>query len=96
MSRFGYLGPITVYHFLLELGLTIKPDRVICRICGRLGLIDGREQIDQAVKVGKRIAVATGYPIQYVDAVLVKYGQVGGVGESEYYGLEGGICLVQD
>jgi DNA-3-methyladenine glycosylase I len=78
-DRFRYLGEITSYHFLTELGLdVIKPDRVICRVFERLGLIDDRKNIDQAVEVGRRIAVATGYPTRYVDAVLVKYGQVGG------------------
>lgn len=79
MDRSRYLGKITSYHFLTELGLdVIKPDRVICRVFERLGLIDARKNIDQAVEVGRRIAGATGYPTRYVDAVLVKYGQVGG------------------
>lgn len=94
MGRFRYLGKITAYHFLTELGIdVIKPDRVICRIFERLGLIDARKKIDQVVEVGRRIAVATGYPTRYVDAVLVKYGQVGGGEEGRYFGLEGGICL---
>jgi DNA-3-methyladenine glycosylase I len=32
-ARFQYLGGITVYHFLTDIGMPVlKPDRVICRI----------------------------------------------------------------
>ncbi len=32
-SRFSWLGEITVYHFLMDVGFQVlKPDRVICRI----------------------------------------------------------------
>ncbi len=93
-ARFRYLGPKTVNHFLMDLGLNVlKPDTVICRIFERLGLIDSRDDDEQAIEVGRKMAVATGYPIRYVDIILVKYGQVGGAGESENFGLKRGICL---
>lgn len=83
-DRFEYLGERTVYHFLTDLGLNVlKPDRVICRIFTRLGLIDNEDSIDQAINVGREIASATGFPIRYVDIIFVTYGQMG-----EY-----GICL---
>ena len=83
-SRFQYLGERTVNHFLTDLGLNmLKPDRVICRIFSRLGFIDDVNNIAQAVKVGKDIATATGYPIRYIDIIFVTYGQIG----------DDGICL---
>ena len=36
------------------------------------------------------MAIATGYPIRYVDIIFAKYEQVG---KDEEWGLEGGICL---
>jgi DNA-3-methyladenine glycosylase I len=90
-SRFKYLGERTVNHFLTDLGLNVlKPDRVVCRIFERLGLIDSRNNIDQAIEVGKRFASVTGHPIRYIDIIFVKYGQMG---RDEYFGLEDGICL---
>lgn len=89
--RFQYLGERTVNHFLTDLGLNVlKPDRVICRIFSRLGFIDDANNITQAVEVGKNIAIATGYPIRYIDIIFVKYGQMG---KDEYFGLTDGICL---
>ena len=86
-SRFQYLGERTVNHFLTDLGFNVlKPDRVICRIFTRLGLIDNENSIDQAIKVGKDIASATGFPIRYVDIIFVTYGQMG----------ERGICLLKN
>lgn len=90
-SRFRYLGKITVNHFLKDLGINVlKPDRVICRIFSRLGLIAHKENIIQVLKAGRKFAVATGYPISYIDIIFVKYGQIG---RDEYFGLEDGICL---
>jgi len=89
--RFHYLGERTVNHFLTDLGLNVlKPDRVICRIFERLGLIENKNNIGKAIEVGKKIAVATNYPIRYIDICFVKYGQMG---EDEYFGLTDGICL---
>ena len=94
--RFRYLGERTVYHFLTDLGFNVlKPDRVVCRIFERLGLIDRKDNIIQAVEVGKTIAVATGYPIRCVDIIFVKYGQMGEdlfLGEP-LFGLRDGICF---
>jgi len=91
-SRFGYLGERTVNHLLTDLGFNVlKPDRVICRIFSRLGLINDEDSIDQAIEVGRDMAAATGHPIRYVDIILVKYGQMG---ESEgEFGLKDGVCL---
>lgn len=90
-DRFQYLGERTVNHFLTDLGFNVlKPDRVICRIFSRLGLISGKNDIAQAIDIGREISLATGYPIRYVDIIFVKYGQVG---KDEYFGLEDGICL---
>jgi DNA-3-methyladenine glycosylase I len=88
--RFSGLGPITSLHFLTDCGLPVlKPDRVVCRVLYRLGLIEDESRIIDAVIAGRRLAEATGEPIRYVDIVLVAYGQVG----SEWLGLPQGICL---
>lgn len=90
-SRFQYLGQRTVNHFLTDLGLNVlKPDRVICRIFSRLGLIDDKNNITQAIEVGRKIATATGYPIRYIDIIFVKYGQMG---KDNDFGLTDGVCL---
>ncbi len=90
-KRFRYLGKRTVYHFLTDLGINVlKPDRVICRIFERLGLINNRDDIDKVIEVGRNFATATGYPIRYIDIIFVKYGQEGA---DEYFGLKDGICL---
>ena len=89
--RFEYLGGITVYHFLTDLGLkVIKPDRVICRIFKRIGLIENEKQLLKTVIHGRRFAKATNLPIRYIDIIFVKYGQQG---ESDMFGLKNGICL---
>ncbi|MEM3986898.1 MAG: hypothetical protein QXR39_08995 [Candidatus Methanomethylicia archaeon] len=58
----------------------LKPDRVICRIFSRLGFIDNADNINQAIKVGRDIAIATGYPIRYIDIIFTTYGQMGDYG----------------
>lgn len=91
LKRFKFLGPITAYHFMLDLGLKVwKPDRVIRRIIKRLGLINNSEDIGQAITVGREIADQVGLPIRYIDVVFVKYGQIG---EDKDFGLTTGICL---
>src|SRR5690606_16062988 len=76
--RFEYLGCITVYHFLTDLGFNVlKPDRVIMRIFKRLGLIEHENQFLKAVIQGRKFSEATGYPIRYIDITFVKYGQEG-------------------
>ena len=88
--RFKYLGDRTVYHFMMELGLPVlKPDRVVCRIFDRLGLIDDPGRIDQAIEVGSAFVEATRYPIRYIDIVFVMYGQAANANS----GIERGVCL---
>lgn len=91
-SRFSYLGKITVYHFMTDIGLNVlKPDRVICRIFKRLGLIDNEEQLLSTVLQGRKFQQHTGHSIRYIDIVLVAYGQV----EFSDFGIKKGICLNQ-
>ncbi len=89
-ASFAYLGNITVYHFMTDIGLPVlKPDRVICRTFDRLGLLKSHTQLSEAILQGGKFAEATGYPIRYIDIVFVAYGQV----RSEDIGLTEGICL---
>ena len=92
IKQFDYVGPKTAYHVMLDLGFNVwKPDRVICRILHRLNLIDDRENISQAIMVGKEFAHQIKEPIRYIDIVMVKYGQMG---DEARFGLpNGGICL---
>ncbi|MCJ7749439.1 MAG: DNA-3-methyladenine glycosylase I [Desulfobacterales bacterium] len=88
--RFSGLGRITTYHFLTDIGMPVlKPDRVICRIFQRLGLIESNEQLLKTVIQGRKFAEATNQPTRYIDIVFVAYGQV----ESKEFGLSSGICL---
>ena len=76
---------------MLDMGLNVwKPDRVICRILYRLGLINDKNDIEKAVKVGREIGIKVKLPIRYIDIVFVKYGQRGA---EEPFGLDDGICL---
>ena len=89
-ANFKYLGGITVYHFLTDIGLPVlKPDRVICRIFKRLGLIENDKQLLKTVIHGRKFADAVALPIRYIDIILVAYGQL----SSEAFGLDKGICL---
>jgi len=89
-AQFEYLGGVTVYHFMTDLGLDVlKPDRVIMRIFHRLGLVEGRDRYFRAIQIGQRMAAEAGVPIRRIDRVLVAYGQV----ETEEFGLKEGICL---
>lgn len=92
LMQFEYIGPITAYHVMLDLGLNVwKPDRVICRILFRLGLISDEKNIEQAVNVGKEFSHQINEPIRYIDIIMVKYGQMG---DEAGFGLtNGGICL---
>ncbi|MCL4204728.1 MAG: DNA-3-methyladenine glycosylase I [Pirellulaceae bacterium] len=91
--RFYGLGQITTYHFLTDIGFPVlKPDRVICRIFKRLGLIESDEHLLKAIVHGKRFSQATGHPIRYIDIVFVAYGQV----RSDDFGITRGICLEHD
>jgi DNA-3-methyladenine glycosylase I len=89
-ASFAYLGGITVYHFMTDIGLPVlKPDRVMCRIFERLGLLEDQGQLLKAVIQGRKFAAATGLPIRYIDIVFVAYGQA----KSEEIGISEGICL---
>ena len=89
-TTFDYLGGITVYHFMTDIGLNVlKPDRVICRLFHRLGLLDNENQLLKSIMEGRRFAAATGLPIRYVDIVLVVFGQVA----SPELGIAKGVCL---
>ena len=89
-TRFQYLGEVTVYHFLTDIGMPVlKPDRVICRIFHRLGLADNEGQLLKTVIQGRKFAEATGLPIRYIDIVFVAYGQA----QSKEFGVDRGICL---
>ena len=92
--RFSYLGKITAYHFLTDIGMDVlKPDRVIRRIFFRLGLLKSEGETEKelldTVFVGHKFAHATSYPIRYIDIVFVGYGQV----RSSEIGIQHGICL---
>lgn len=90
-KRFKYLGGITVFHFLIDIGFNVlKPDRVLCRIFYRLGLVDSEEDLLGVIATGRKFAVATGLPIRYIDIIFVAYGQVDAKPE---FGLKEGICL---
>lgn len=90
-NQFSFLGDITVYHFLTDLGFSvIKPDRVLMRIFKRLGFIENDKQFLETVLHGRKFAESTGHPIRYIDIIFVKYGQLG---KSEKFGIDDGICL---
>jgi DNA-3-methyladenine glycosylase I len=88
--KFSGFGKVTTYHFLTDIGLPVlKPDRVICRIFQRLGLIEDNQQLLKTIIQGRKFAEATGHPIRYIDIVFVAYGQM----EFKEFGLDRGICL---
>lgn len=75
--RFKYLGNITVYHFLTDIGVNVlKPDRVLCRIFFRLGLTKSIKDLFGVIEQGRKFAIATGHPIRYIDIIFVYYGQL--------------------
>lgn len=89
-TTFAYLGGVTVYHFMTDIGLNVlKPDRVICRLLYRLGLLDNEEHALKAIMEGHKFAAETGHPIRYIDIVLVAYGQVA----HKELSIDKGICL---
>ena len=89
-ATFSYLGGVTVYHFMTDIGLPVlKPDRVICRIFKRLDLIQDERQLLKTVIQGRKFAEATGHPIRYIDRVLVAHGQA----STPEYSIEQGVCL---
>ncbi|MDR2941361.1 MAG: DNA-3-methyladenine glycosylase I [Treponema sp.] len=75
-NNFKYLGEITVYHFLTDIGINVlKPDRVITRIFYRLGLISCTKNLLEAIEVGRKIAEIIEKPIRFIDIIFVLYGQ---------------------
>lgn len=89
-SKFLGLGRITTYHLLTDIGLPVlKPDRVICRIFKRLGLIEDETQLLKTIIQGRKFAEATKLPIRYIDKVFVAYGQI----QTLDLGINKGICL---
>ena len=90
-KRFKYLGGITVFHFLTDIGYNVvKPDRVLCRIFNRLGLVDSEDNYSGVIKAGRQFSIANNVPIRYIDIIFVAYGQVG---EKKEFGITDGICL---
>jgi len=90
-KKFKYLGGITVFHFLTDIGYdVVKPDRVLCRIFYRLGLVDSEVDRAGVIKVGRQFSIACKVPIRYIDIIFVVYGQVG---EKKEFGIKDGICL---
>ncbi len=95
--NFSYLGEITVYHFMTEIGLNvIKPDRVLQRIFARLDLITEREQLFESILIGRKFAEETGYPIRYIDVIFVVYGQIGKYGICFEENPKCELCLLTD
>jgi DNA-3-methyladenine glycosylase I len=91
--KFNGFGKVTTYHFLTDIGLPVlKPDRVICRIFQRLGLIENDQQLLKTIIQGRKFAEATGHPLRYIDIVFVAYGQM----EFKDFGLDRGICLTSN
>lgn len=89
--RFVYLGKITVYHFLTDIGMPVlKPDRIVTRIFRRLGLIESEKQLLKTVLLGRKFSKATALPVRYIDIVFATYGGVGG---DRDLGIANGICL---
>ena len=75
-ARLDFVGGVTVYHLMTDLGLPVlKPDRVICRLLYRLGLLENEKQLFKAVLVGRRLAALCGRSVRYVDRILVAHGQ---------------------
>ncbi len=90
-KKFKYLGGITVFHFLIDIGFNVvKPDRVLCRIFNRLGLVDSEDDYAGVIKAGRQLSIAAKVPIRYIDIIFVAYGQVG---EKKEFGIKDGICL---
>ena len=90
LSKLEFIGPTTIFHILTDIGLqVIKPDRVLCRIFHRLGLIKSENDLLECVLQGREFAKHTNIPIRYVDIIFVAYGQE----RSIEFGIDKGICL---
>lgn len=88
--RFVGLGRVTTFHVLTDIGMPVlKPDRVMCRVFKRFGLVANEKDIEGVVKQGGIFVEHTGHPIRYIDIVFVTFGQL----RSTEFGLDRGICL---
>jgi len=94
-KKFSYIGPINVYHFLMDLGLPVmKPDRTIQRLFYRLGWIESldisnKRNIEKTIKICTAISKKTGLWIRTVDIVLVSFCQEDGSRELK---IKRGTC----
>lgn len=76
-SKFSFLGGVTSYHFMTDIGLNVlKPDRVILRIFKRLGLIESEKDFLGAVKIGRAFSEATNLSNRFIDIIFVLYDQL--------------------
>ena len=90
-TNFSYLGPITVYDFLREIGYnSAKPDVHLRRIMYRLGFLendkDNHTNRSKIHETSEKIAGAIGTNVPVVDAVFWLYGS----GSTKY--VQHGIC----
>jgi DNA-3-methyladenine glycosylase I len=84
-DRLDFVGGVTVYHLMTDLGLPVlKPDRVICRLLQRLGVLQSETRHFTAILIGRRIATLLQQErppdtrrrsVRYVDRILVAHGQ---------------------
>ena len=90
LQRLRGLSKITVLHFLTDIGMDVaKPDRVVCRIFSRLGLVERNPKPEDVVRVAREFAKATGHPIRYIDIIFASYGHE----RHTDVGLDKGVCL---
>ena len=94
IRRFKWIGPVTVYHYLMDLGFGVmKPDRNILRLFYRLGWLESPEatdeNIDKTVKICREIAESLNVWIRVVDIVLVAFCMEDGHRD---LAIEEGIC----
>jgi DNA-3-methyladenine glycosylase I len=89
-KRFHYLGPVTTYHFLMDIGAWVaKPDRQIVSLFDRLGLLkekSSKKREQEVIEICRKMAKQTGEKIRVVDMILVNMGQ------GLKFGLDGPIC----
>ncbi len=75
-GNFSYLGGVSTYQFMAEIGLDVlKPGKEIMRVFRRLGLVENKKDLFGAVKVGRIMSKHTNLPIGLIDEVFVLYGQ---------------------
>ncbi len=102
IRKFAFISNITVYHFLMELGVqVVKPDRVLQRVFFRLGWTadpslprtasQRRTYLWSVVSAARAIADSTGLNIRYIDIVFMAFGQL----EVKALGVRG-VCLEDD